>query len=580
MNIISYKLSFKIFISFLFIILIPSAIILIIGNKIIINSVENEIYKRLNDAIKGYQKHIKFLEKSCLNIARELSQEEEIIELLLKNDLNKLEQKLIKIYNLGIVDIIEIEDKNGMVLLRGHNPKIAGDIKIEQSIIKKGLSGKININYEKGKTGFAIRCVAPIKANNQIIGLLMIGSSFSKDFVYHIKLLTGMEIGIYKYNSKIEATYNGLEILENSYINYLENNKLLYFKNLKLNNSNYYLMLKPLFIENNYWGTISVALSNKEISNHIKNYKKLLSSIILIGIIISLIIYFFLAKNIHHSLNKIISVISSVQKGNFDLRINLKSKDEFEIISNSFNDMMNRIKSYNNEILKLQEYLIRSEKLATAGQISAGIAHELRNPLSSIKMMIQIIKNKINSDLCDKEINIILKEINRLNLLLKDLLEFSKPTPLHFIAHNINDLINNTLNFFFPKIEQNKIKLIKNFDNGLPKIKIDIEKMKIVFINLILNSIYAMPNGGILQITTKQIKNNKILIIISDTGTGIKKEDIIKIFEPFFTTKKEGTGLGLTLAKSIIERHNGEIIVKSIPNKITHIFIILNNESK
>jgi len=175
--------------------------------------------------------------------------------------------------------------------------------------------------------------------------------------------------------------------------------------------------------------------------------------------------------------------------------------------------------------------------------------------------MVQTIHNRYLKKQDLKEIDIILKQIDRINNVVKELLEFAKPTPIKFKDKDINEIIKNTLLLFSYNIQHQNINIKLNLKK-IPLIPVDEEKIKLVFTNLILNSIQSMPYSGILKISSKTY-SNFILIRLKDTGSGIQPEHISNIFEPFFTTKKEGTGLGLAISKIIIERHNGAIKVKS-----------------
>jgi len=563
-RIIRFKLSQKIFLSFLLIIIAPSLISLLIGYSLIKKTLEHEVKIRLEASIEGFNEEIQSIERKCLNVANELSGNGEIRNMLIQKEYDKLEKKLVEIYRLGTVDIIELEDTHGQVLLRGHNPGLAGDIKVNQDIVRKGLEGKSVVSYERGKSGFAVRAVSPIQAGGKTIGLIMAGNLFSEEFVNHIKDLTGMESAVYKGSSRIISTLSNLDTLDQSLADRLEKNEMVVLKEFKISGEPHFMIFKPLFLEDgSYWGGLAMAVSRKEGEKFLRYSRNMLFYMISAGILIALFIYILLAKNIHTSLRKIITGINSINMDNFSTRIDIKRKDEFGSIADSLNQMVKKIQLYNRRIKKLHDEMLKSAKLTTAGQIAAGIAHEIRNPLSSIKMMVQVIGNRYMSAEGTHEIGVVLNEIDRIDKLVKELLEYSKPSPMQFIKTDLHQIIKDSLYLFQYKIKHQGIEIRTQFQNNLPPINLDPEKIQIVFINIIINAFDAMTDGGELSVKTKLVHGNELLVQFCNTGKSIPKGDLDVIFEPFFTTKKEGTGLGLALVKMVIERHFGRVDVKS-----------------
>lgn len=236
-------------------------------------------------------------------------------------------------------------------------------------------------------------------------------------------------------------------------------------------------------------------------------------------------------------------------------------------------------KSYN-KLKMTQQQLIKSEKLASIGQIAGKVAHEVNNPLASIKSRIQIIKNDFieegHNDIYIKDLTMIEGQIDRIELIVRNLLEFSRIKIKMISKLNINEILNNIIQLKKYNLKIQGIVINKYMHKNLPEINIDTEGIQQVFINIIKNARESMPEGGKLIIKT-QLNNDKkfIQVLFKDTGHGIKKEYLDKIYDPFFTTKKTGTGLGLSICKSIIEQHNGAVKIISIPNKGTTIMISL-----
>jgi PAS domain S-box-containing protein len=241
-----------------------------------------------------------------------------------------------------------------------------------------------------------------------------------------------------------------------------------------------------------------------------------------------------------------------------------------------FRDMTN--------VFKIQEEILRMDRLVSLGKLSSGIAHELRNPLAGIKTTAQALSEEMSKDDSRREyLNRITKEIDRLNDLLKTFFSFAKPQKLNLIDWSVKDVINEIIPFLFKEIADQGVRFVEAYHPQLPKIKVDKNQMYQVFLNLFLNAIQAMPNGGELKIEVNPTvsysqdgpSQNFIKIVISDTGKGIPPNIIHRIFDPFFTTKPKGIGLGLSITYQIIKKHGGTIKVESKLEKGTSFIINL-----
>ncbi|HEY3251866.1 MAG TPA: PAS domain S-box protein [Ignavibacteria bacterium] len=228
------------------------------------------------------------------------------------------------------------------------------------------------------------------------------------------------------------------------------------------------------------------------------------------------------------------------------------------------------------KLREAQAELIHSEKLASLGRFSSGIAHEIRNPLANISALAQLLNKQKIEPALKKHLKYIMVNSNIANNIIEDLLNFASPHNVNFKKTSIDKIINDLYEIVNIRCAKNKIKLTKSIDTGLQTIMANEEKLQTAFLNFISNSIDAMPGGGDLYITAK-IDNERKEAVISfkDTGAGIPKENLDKILEPFFTTKNNGTGLGLSMAYHVIRAHSGKIYFESELNKGTNILIRL-----
>jgi len=233
---------------------------------------------------------------------------------------------------------------------------------------------------------------------------------------------------------------------------------------------------------------------------------------------------------------------------------------------------------------KLEQQLLHSERLATIGEMSAKVAHEIRNPLSSISLNTELLYDEISKENGEEKsdaenlIQSILNEVDTLTEMSDVYLRFARFPRLDTKPVSVNSVLIELSKFFNKERLQRGIALKENYAPDLPLILLDINQIKQAFLNILKNSFEAMPEGGKLSISTR-LKDKNIVVSITDTGSGISKEDIQRVFDPFYSAKVNGTGLGLALTMKTVEGHHGEIICKSTIDKGTTMVISFPVES-
>ncbi len=290
-------------------------------------------------------------------------------------------------------------------------------------------------------------------------------------------------------------------------------------------------------------------------------WRKYLVFSVISALVPNLLLVLIIVRIFSRPLQRITLAAIQVTEGGYGTEVDLrKSNDEIGLLANSFNEMSRKMADDIEQLQKLNEQLTRTEKLAAMGTLSAGVAHEVNNPLASISSLIQMMQRKdLDSDTKEK-LKLISTQIARITQVTKDMMDFARVRPAAKSFVEINEIIEKSLRLAsFDKSFQ-KLGLTKDFDENLPEILADSDQLQQVFLNLLLNARDAMPSGGELLIETAQTEN-EIFIEISDSGIGIDKKDLKKIFDPFFTTKSagNGTGLGLAVCYGIITAHGGKI---------------------
>ena len=225
---------------------------------------------------------------------------------------------------------------------------------------------------------------------------------------------------------------------------------------------------------------------------------------------------------------------------------------------------------YQQSSRELQEEVRRKDKLAVMGNLAAGVAHEIRNPLSSIKGFAKYFESRSLPGSEEQELaKVMAKEVDRLNRVISELLELVRPTDLRFQRVNINEIIEHSLHLVRQDAESKHIKILFAGDRHLPWVELDPDRFTQVLLNLYLNAIQAIGANGTLAISLELVEGIHLKVSIKDSGKGITADDLPHIFDPYFTTKASGTGLGLAIVQKVIEEHQGQISVTSTPQSGT-----------
>jgi len=228
------------------------------------------------------------------------------------------------------------------------------------------------------------------------------------------------------------------------------------------------------------------------------------------------------------------------------------------------------------EIRRLEAEIRRQEKLAAMGGLAAGVAHEVRNPLSSIKALATYFEGQFDkgSEARDAA-DVMAQEVDRLNRVITELLEFARPTDLRLAPTDMGSLLSRSIQLIQQDAANKQVTIESETGKALCKAWVDPDRLAQCLLNLYINAIQAMPDGGSLKVSCQSIKGDHISISVKDSGTGISPDGVNRIFDPYFTTKKNGTGLGLAIVYKIIEAHLGRITVGSNPSGGTSFTIIL-----
>ncbi len=283
----------------------------------------------------------------------------------------------------------------------------------------------------------------------------------------------------------------------------------------------------------------------------------------------------FLTYLVSNPIQALIATMERAERG-LEARVEVTSVDEIGRLGEAFNSLLTKLELAQSRVERYHyEQMKRADRLASIGEMAAGIAHEIKNPLAGIAGVIQVLKkDQPVGDQRRVVLDEVLLQVERMDKAVRNLLSFARPPEPKMTLVDINELIGRLLDFLAPQFARKSIAAERKLAPGLPWLTIDPDLIQQALINIALNAIQAMPEGGTFDVETRSIKPEgdkpgSVEVLCTDNGKGISQENLSRIFNPFFTTRQQGTGLGLSITQRIIEQHGGEINVTSSPGKGT-----------
>jgi two-component system NtrC family sensor kinase len=580
----------------------------------IISQAQDKVRTDLNSARHLYQDRIEKIKESMRLTALRFF----IKEALIRNDVERLKGELEMIRRRESLDILILTDKNGQVIVRSRNPSVHGDNQAHDPLVSQILSGKeviagtVIIPKEellkegadlaeqalvkfiptpKAKTAIEteetsammIKAAVPVLANDgSLIGVLYGGKSINKNYeivdevketVYQGVKYKDKEIGIATiFQGDVRISTNvergngsraiGTRVSEEVYDQVLVKG-LPWIHRAFVVNDWYIAAYEPIkSIDGKIIGILCVGLLEEKFVDMRNRAILMFLGITLAGMIIALAASLFLAKRVLKPIRLLVLASKQLAKGNLEYEVKVESKDEIGELGKTFNLMASSLKARDEQLKEhTQQQIMKSERLATLGQLAAGVAHEINNPLGAVLMYTHLALEDLDGkDVLRKNLEKTVTETSRCKDIVKGLLDFARQTEPKVEESDVNKTVERTLAVIEKQALFQNVKLSKVICPSLPKVLMDASQIQQVFTNIVLNAAEAMQGKGELTVTT----NHEI------------------IFDPFFTTKEvgHGTGLGLAVSHGIIARHNGSIEVKSKLGKGTSFIIRLPLKQK
>jgi two-component system NtrC family sensor kinase len=641
----------KLILSFLIVIIIGGLITLSLGQKLIKNTLVGQAQKKVNyDLASAW---IVFNER--LNDIKALvsltAAREGLQESVVKGEQDLILRRLDRVRVAYGLDILTLTDPQGRVTVRTRNPEMIGDDQSPDDLVRLALQGSVVAYPEivprsellregedladqaymefiptpkaaprlenKETSGLMLKAAAPLSDEKQgILGVLYGGILLNRNYeivdrvketVFRGEKYKGRETGtatIFQGDLRISTNVTtergeraiGTRLSAEVNTAVLKEGRAWNDRAFVVRDW-YITAYEP--IRNSSDQIIGILYVGTLERPYIDTAKRVMFTFALMAslcVLFLLIILYFSTTRIIKPLQGMVAATHQISNGDLNHKVEIHSQDEIGQLAAAFNQMTEKLKAANKELVdwgttlekkvaertkelvEMQARLIQSEKLASLGKLAAGIAHEINNPLGGVLIYTHLLLEDTDKDSGQYEnLKKIVKETTRCKDIVKGLLEFSRPKEPEMVPTDIHEAINRALAIFEPQALFQNIQVQKEFSE-VPRIIADSSQLQQVFTNIIANAAEAMAGSGILTIRTSLEKQTgRIKIELSDTGHGIKPENMTRLFEPFFTTKEvgKGTGLGLAISYGIVQKHQGSIEVRSEIGKGTTFTVIL-----
>lgn len=621
---------------FLFPVLFTGFIATIIGERLIsggiIRQAQDKVRVDLNSAREIYQEHLDHVR----DVIRFTAENHFIKQGLQGNNPVTLRNEVTRIWANEGLDILSVTNAEGKVVFRARNPEQYGDSQADDDLIRRvlgereiivatqiilraellaegsGLAERSHIPFihtprarprpeTEETSGMIIKAAAPIYNDaGTLLGILYGGNLLNRDIeivdrvketVYQGQVYKGKDIGtatIFQGDLRISTNVKredgsraiGTRVSEEVY-NQVVINGLPWIERAFVVNDWYYTAYEPIRnIKDKIIGILYVGILEEKFVDMRRRTIMLFLGITILGMIVASSFSYVLASRIVQPIRQLVAASKRIAGGDLDDKVDIAAQDEIKDLGDAFNYMATSLKGRDEQLKEhTRQTLMKSERLATLGQLAAGVAHEINNPLGGVLTYGHLVLEETEDDDPRRDnLTKLVTQANRCKKIVKGLLDFARQSEPKMTLSNIHDVLNASLALVENQALFYDIKIIKTYHPGPIQMMIDGSQMQQVFLNIIINAAESMERLGELTIVTELASDQQLVSIeITDTGTGIPEENLDKLFDPFYTTKEvgRGTGLGLAISYGIVERHKGTIEVKSEVGKGTTFIVRL-----
>jgi two-component system NtrC family sensor kinase len=636
------SLKAKLIVSFLAVIVICGLVATLVGTRLIATGIVRQAQEKVRNDLDSAREIYRQESENLKDTVRFTALRFFIRDALLNNDVETLTEELERIRKAESLDVLTLTDHSGRVILRFRNPAVSGDSQADDGLVGRVLSSRqvvaataIVLEEELRKegadlveqariefiqtpkakptqetrqtSGMMIRAAAPILGHDgRLLGVLYGGNLLNRNYkivdkvketVYKGVKYEGKDIGtatIFQGDLRISTNVQrvdgaraiGTRVSEEVYEQVLVKG-LPWIDRAFVVNNWYISAYEPIRdIKNKIIGILYVGVLEEKFIDMRKRAIAMFLGIAIAGMIIALIVSNFLARGVLQPIKQLILASHQWADGNLDHRVEATQTDEIAELTETFNVMASSLKERDERLKEhTQQQIMKSERLATLGQLAAGVAHEINNPLGAILMYAHLSLEEMEArDDRYRNLEKMVVEATRCKNIVRGLLDFARQSEPNIEESDANEILRRTLSLLQNQAVFQNVTITTALSASLPGAMMDSSQIQQVFTNIILNAAEAMDGEGELTIASRVASDGEYIEIeFADTGCGIPRENLEKIFDPFFTTKEvgRGTGLGLAVSYGIIARHKGTIEVRSEPDKGTTFTVkfFLNSET-
>ena len=618
------RIATKLVLSFVLIILLMSVTFSVVGVWVIGDRVVEEAQAKVQTDLNSAREI--FLNKLAhVNDAVRLTADRYLLmSALLSGDTKQAVGALGRVREREKLDVLTITDKEGRVLLRTTNPGVVGDDQSRDELVRAALerrepvaatclvpaedlrkespalverayfqfipTPKARPRTETEETaGMMLKAAAPIlDSQNGVLGVIYGGVLLNRNFeivdkvkqtVFQDLDYKGKDIGtatLFQDDLRISTNVKnadgsraiGTRASEDVYNQVVREGQPWVGRAFVVNHW-YITAYEPIRdLTGRIIGILYVGILEQKYVDLRRRAVVVFLTITLLGALVALGLGYFISSKISVSIKKLAVASEQVAHGDLDAKVEIHSQDELQELADTFNFMAAALKKRDD---KLREFTTRrikeSERLAHVGQLAAGVAHEINNPLTGIVTYSHLLLEKATTDnACRESLQKIVKQANRCRDIIRGLLDFSRQRKPDKRLSSVNRVLDECVALVDNQALFLNIRIVKNLSPDLPKVFMDPSQVQQVFMNMIINAAEAMNGTGQLTMTTRHLPaDSAVEVEFTDTGHGISQEDLDRIFDPFFTTKEvgHGTGLGLAISYGIVEEHKGTVTVES-----------------